>query len=153
MLLEAAVCYDRRVSALLGEDDSLDTVNASREPSTTGGPFPNLFIIVTGLYYEILECSCKFVFLNFPSYIVSCSGIGWIIFTFAFLGKGPLRDEYERKIQKLRLKRVTFRTMWVSAKDYPLLLGKSPLMNSVVRSLVQDSELLLSQISSFIYCL
>ena len=58
MLLEAAVCYDRRVSALLREDDSLDTVNANTEPNTTGGPFPNLFIIVTGLYFGMLLQNC-----------------------------------------------------------------------------------------------
>lgn len=39
-------------------------------------------------------------------------------------GKGPEKEKYEQKIRKLSLKRVAFRTMWLSAEDYPLLLGK-----------------------------
>lgn len=39
-------------------------------------------------------------------------------------GKGPEKEKYEQKIRKLNLKRVAFRTMWLSAEDYPLLLGK-----------------------------
>lgn len=39
-------------------------------------------------------------------------------------GKGPEKEKYEQKIRKLKLKRVAFRTMWLSAEDYPLLLGK-----------------------------
>lgn len=38
-------------------------------------------------------------------------------------GKGPEKEEYEKKIRALNLKRVAFRTMWLSAEDYPLLLG------------------------------
>jgi hypothetical protein len=38
-------------------------------------------------------------------------------------GKGPEREKYEEKIRRLNLKRVAFRTMWLSAEDYPLLLG------------------------------
>eukprot|EP00250_Pteridium_aquilinum_P018663 c24156_g1_i1 orf=83-1519(+) len=87
MLLEAAVCYDRRVNALLGEDDP--SICIGSESKATSGPFPCLYIIVTG--------------------------------------KGPLREEYERRIQKLRLRRVAFKTMWVSSKDYPLLLGSADL--------------------------
>lgn len=87
MLLEAAVCYDRRVSALLGEEDSL--VGIVSEFEATRGPFPCLFIVVTG--------------------------------------KGPMRKEYEKRIQKLRLRRVAFRTMWVTSNDYPLLLGSADL--------------------------
>lgn len=42
-LLEAAVFYDRRVAALLGEiDSSLDTY-------PTSSPFPRLLIVVTGI--------------------------------------------------------------------------------------------------------
>lgn len=82
MLLEAAFCYDRRVSAHLGEEDGSDS-------KAINCPFPCLHIIVTG--------------------------------------KGPLREEYERRIQKLRLRRVTFQTMWVSSRDYPLLLGSADL--------------------------
>lgn len=39
-------------------------------------------------------------------------------------GKGPEKEKYEEKIRKLHLKRVAFRTMWLSAEDYPLLLGR-----------------------------
>lgn len=38
-------------------------------------------------------------------------------------GKGPEKEKYEERIRKLSLKRVAFRTMWLSAEDYPLLLG------------------------------
>jgi len=82
-LLEAAVFYDRRVAALLGEiDSSLDTY-------PTSSPFPRLLIVVTG--------------------------------------KGPMRAKYEEDIRKLRLRRVAFRTMWLSAEEYPLLLGAADL--------------------------
>jgi hypothetical protein len=39
-------------------------------------------------------------------------------------GKGPEKEKYEEKIKRLHLKRVAFRTMWLSAEDYPLLLGR-----------------------------
>lgn len=39
-------------------------------------------------------------------------------------GKGPEKQKYEEKLRKLKLKRVAFRTTWLSAEDYPLLLGK-----------------------------
>lgn len=42
--------------------------------------------------------------------------IGWT-------GKGPMRGIYEERIRKLRLRRVAFRTMWLTAEEYPLLLG------------------------------
>lgn len=38
-------------------------------------------------------------------------------------GKGPMRGMYEERIRKLRLRRVAFRTMWLSPEEYPLLLG------------------------------
>lgn len=41
------------------------------------------------------------------------------------IGKGPEKEKYEEKISRLHLKRVAFRTMWLSAEDYPLLLGRS----------------------------
>ena len=41
-------------------------------------------------------------------------------------GKGPEKEKYEEKIRRLHLKRVAFRTMWLSAEDYPLLLGSKP---------------------------
>lgn len=87
MLLEAAVCYDRRVAALLGEEDSLEGTDVQFEAASS--LFPHLLIIVTG--------------------------------------KGPMREQYEKRIQKLRLRRVVFRTMWVPAEDYPLLLGSADL--------------------------
>ncbi|KAH6558309.1 hypothetical protein KP509_1Z070000 [Ceratopteris richardii] len=86
ILLEAAVCYDRRVDAVQGE---VGSQGAHCESTAASGPFPSLYIIVTG--------------------------------------KGPLRERYERQIQKLRLNHVTFQTMWVSSKDYPLLLGSADL--------------------------
>eukprot|EP00268_Persea_americana_P037568 TRINITY_DN37229_c0_g1_i1.p1 TRINITY_DN37229_c0_g1~~TRINITY_DN37229_c0_g1_i1.p1 ORF type:complete len:483 (+),score=97.89 TRINITY_DN37229_c0_g1_i1:134-1582(+) len=46
---------------------------------------------------------------------------------FIITGKGPEREKYEEKIKKLNLKRVAFRTMWLSAEDYPLLLGSADL--------------------------
>uniref|UniRef100_A0A1D1YMC6 Chitobiosyldiphosphodolichol beta-mannosyltransferase n=1 Tax=Anthurium amnicola TaxID=1678845 RepID=A0A1D1YMC6_9ARAE len=46
---------------------------------------------------------------------------------FIITGKGPEREKYEEQIKKLRLRRVAFRTMWLSAEDYPLLLGSSDL--------------------------
>jgi hypothetical protein len=42
-------------------------------------------------------------------------------------GKGPMRAMYEERIRKLRLQRVAFRTMWLSAEDYPQLLGDNHL--------------------------
>lgn len=46
---------------------------------------------------------------------------------FIITGKGPEREKYEEQIRKLHLKRVAFRTMWLSAADYPLLLGSADL--------------------------
>lgn len=46
---------------------------------------------------------------------------------FIITGKGPEREKYEEKIRKLHLKRVAFRTMWLSAADYPILLGSADL--------------------------
>nr|CAD1822569.1 unnamed protein product [Ananas comosus var. bracteatus] len=42
---------------------------------------------------------------------------------FIITGKGPERRKYEEQIKKLKLRRVAFRTMWLSAEDYPLLLA------------------------------
>lgn len=41
-----------------------------------------------------------------------------------------MRAMYEERIRKLRLRRVAFRTMWLSAEEYPLLLGnpRQPLL-------------------------
>lgn len=38
-------------------------------------------------------------------------------------GKGPQKEKYEEKLRMLRLKCVAFCTMWLSAEDYPRLLG------------------------------
>lgn len=38
-------------------------------------------------------------------------------------GRGPLRAEFERRIERLSLRRIRFRTMWLSAEDYSLMLG------------------------------
>ncbi|RZC94544.1 hypothetical protein C5167_026275 [Papaver somniferum] len=46
---------------------------------------------------------------------------------FIITGKGPEREKYEEQIKRLRLKRVAFRTMWLAAEDYPLLLGSADL--------------------------
>ncbi|KAI4355004.1 hypothetical protein L6164_003823 [Bauhinia variegata] len=90
ILLEAAVMYDRRVAALLNEDDSIDEVviwnNISNGKEYL---YPRLLFIITG--------------------------------------KGPEKEKYEEKIKRLHLKRVAFRTMWLSAEDYPLLLGSADL--------------------------
>ncbi|KAK9674543.1 hypothetical protein RND81_12G239800 [Saponaria officinalis] len=90
ILLEAAVMYDRRVAAILNEDDSeqeevfWDRMNNGRQYL-----YPRLLFIITG--------------------------------------KGPEKEKYEQKIKKLHLRRVAFRTMWLSAEDYPLLLGSADL--------------------------
>ncbi|KAL3689611.1 hypothetical protein R1sor_015920 [Riccia sorocarpa] len=91
ILLEAALMYDRRVSAILGESDSVFEieVNPDKVKPRPSSLFPRLLIVVTG--------------------------------------KGPMRTLYEDQIRKLRLRRVAFRTMWVSAEDYPLLLGSADL--------------------------
>ncbi|KAL2938888.1 UDP-glycosyltransferase TURAN [Bienertia sinuspersici] len=90
ILLEAAVLYDRRVAAMLNEDDSVkeedfwDGIN-----DESHNVYPRLLFVITG--------------------------------------KGPEKEKYEQKIKNLRLKRVAFRTMWLSAEDYPLLLGSADL--------------------------
>jgi beta-1,4-mannosyltransferase len=45
-------------------------------------------------------------------------------FAVVFLtGRGPLRESYEARIRQLGLHMVAIHTLWVSAEDYPLLLG------------------------------
>ncbi|KAL2245540.1 UNVERIFIED_CONTAM: UDP-glycosyltransferase TURAN [Sesamum indicum] len=86
ILLEAALMYDRRVAALLGEDDSSgDEVIWDGICGGKQFPYPRLLFIITG--------------------------------------KGPEKEKYEEMIRKLSLRRVAFRTMWLAAEDYPLLLG------------------------------
>ncbi|KMT02434.1 hypothetical protein BVRB_9g203860 isoform B [Beta vulgaris subsp. vulgaris] len=90
ILLEAAVMYDRRVAAILNEDDSVkeevlwDEMNNGKQ-----NIYPRLLFVITG--------------------------------------KGPEKEKYEQKIKNLHLKRVAFRTMWLSAEDYPSLLGSADL--------------------------
>lgn len=50
----------------------------------------------------------------------------WAIYT-VHEGKGPEKEMYEEKIKRLNLKHVAFRTMWLAAEDYPLLLGSADL--------------------------
>ncbi|XP_058069792.1 UDP-glycosyltransferase TURAN isoform X2 [Magnolia sinica] len=90
MLLEAAVMFDRRVAAILNEDDSVEEEM---------------------LWMDI----CKGKQYLYPRLL------------FIITGKGPEREKYEEQIKKLHLKRVAFRTMWLSAEDYPLLLGSADL--------------------------
>ncbi|KAA3473790.1 UDP-glycosyltransferase TURAN isoform X6 [Gossypium australe] len=90
ILLEAAVMYDRRVAALLDENDSADEGVLWKEIS--GGKqylYPRLLFIITS--------------------------------------RSPEKGKYEEKIKRLNLKRVGFRTMWLSAEEYPLLLGSADL--------------------------
>lgn len=90
ILLDAAVMYDRRVSAALNEDDSVDEDKLSSNiKNERQYLYPRLLFIITG--------------------------------------KGPERGKYEEQIKKLKLRRVAFRTMWLSAEDYPLLLGSADL--------------------------
>lgn len=90
ILLEAAVMYDRRVAAILNEDDSTDKEVLWKEMHQGKKYlYPRLLFVITG--------------------------------------KGPDKEKYEQKIRKLNLKRVAFRTMWLSAEDYPLLLGSADL--------------------------
>ncbi|XP_042986376.1 UDP-glycosyltransferase TURAN isoform X2 [Carya illinoinensis] len=90
LLLEAAVMYDRRVAAILNEDDSTNEEFVWKEISQGKQYlYPRLLFIITG--------------------------------------KGPEKEKYEEKIRRLHLKRVAFRTMWLSAEDYPLLLGSADL--------------------------
>ncbi|KAJ2568360.1 mannosyltransferase [Coemansia sp. RSA 1813] len=42
-------------------------------------------------------------------------------------GKGPLRTYYEQEIRKLKLRKVHIATAWLSAEDYPLVLGSADL--------------------------
>ncbi|XP_023765939.1 UDP-glycosyltransferase TURAN isoform X1 [Lactuca sativa] len=90
ILLEAAVMYDRRVAALLNENDS-NGEEVLWKAIDDGNTF---------LYPRLL---------------------------FVITGKGPEKEKYEEKIKKLNLKRVAFRTMWLTPEDYPLLLGSADL--------------------------
>ncbi|KAG5545930.1 hypothetical protein RHGRI_018182 [Rhododendron griersonianum] len=104
ILLEAAVMYDRRVAAFLNEDDSTgDDILWKEIYDGKQFLYPRLLFIITGNEFVM-------------------SGL-WNLHE----GKGPEKEKYEEKIRKLHLKRVAFRTMWLSAEDYPLLLGSADL--------------------------
>ncbi|RWW22302.1 hypothetical protein GW17_00013501, partial [Ensete ventricosum] len=90
ILLQAALMYDRRIAAALGENDSI--VEEKLWTDISNGEqhlYPRLLFVITG--------------------------------------KGPEKRKYEEQIKKLKLRRVAFRTMWLSAEDYPLLLGSADL--------------------------
>ena len=40
-----------------------------------------------------------------------------------FVGKGPLKGYYESIIQSKQMSHVEIFTLWLSAEDYPVLLG------------------------------
>jgi beta-1,4-mannosyltransferase len=42
-------------------------------------------------------------------------------------GKGPLRESYEVRVRQIGLQMIAMHTLWVSAEDYPLLLGSADL--------------------------
>jgi beta-1,4-mannosyltransferase len=42
-------------------------------------------------------------------------------------GRGPLREHYEARLKQLGLRLIAVRSLWVSAEDYPLLLGAADL--------------------------
>lgn len=46
---------------------------------------------------------------------------------FLVTGKGPQRAAYTEGMRRLDLQRVAFRTAWLEAADYPLLLGSADL--------------------------
>ena len=46
-----------------------------------------------------------------------------IVLGHTHLGKGPLKAYYEGEIAKKDWTKVTVRTLWLQAEDYPLLLG------------------------------
>ncbi|MFI5365350.1 MAG: glycosyltransferase [Candidatus Binatia bacterium] len=46
---------------------------------------------------------------------------------FLLTGQGPLRAHYQQAIQSLTLSKVHLRTLWLSADDYPLVLGAADL--------------------------
>ncbi|ORX92561.1 UDP-Glycosyltransferase/glycogen phosphorylase [Basidiobolus meristosporus CBS 931.73] len=46
---------------------------------------------------------------------------------FVITGKGPLREMYEQKIRDLSMTHVCIGTLWLSAEDYPALLGAADL--------------------------
>lgn len=109
ILLEAAVMYDRRVAA---RSEGSETAEIAEEQRL----YPNLLFIITGK-------DDVFLFQNIMIFRCICFW-SWAI---VHEGKGPEKEMYEEKIKRLNLKHVAFRTMWLSAEDYPLLLGSADL--------------------------
>jgi beta-1,4-mannosyltransferase len=113
ILLEAALMYDRRVTATLGEEDSMDEGQLWIDiKNGKQFAYPRLQFIITHTIF--LEIS-----LGPPSF--------WndLIFKYLyFKGKGPDRRKYEEQIKRLKLRHVAFWTLWLASEDYPLLLGK-----------------------------
>lgn len=123
ILLEAAVIYDRRVAALLDENDSADEGALRKEISGWKQYFyPRLLFIITG---NGSVCPRSISFLCAPFFLK---------FSNLHLGKGPWKEKYEETIKRLNLKHVAFRTMWLSTEDYPLLLGIIFIINFLLSS-------------------
>lgn len=122
ILLEAAVMYDRRVAAILNEDDSSGEELIWEEiRNEKQFLYPRLLFIITGNHNLCVNIGF-FLWLVMPLYkILSLINLGLFEMN---EGKGPEKEKYEQKIKKLNLKRVAFRTMWLPAEDYPLLLGR-----------------------------
>lgn len=53
---------------------------------------------------------------------------------FVITGKGPLKSYYEEKISKMQLSHTRIVTLWLSASDYPQLLGCADLGVSLHKS-------------------
>lgn len=128
ILLEAAVMYDRRVAALLNEDDSTNEEFLWKEISDGKQyVYPRLLFIITGNNVSICMYICASVLTHTHTHISETSVLMQTRFDLRSIfheGKGPEKEKYEEKIRRLHLKRVAFRTMWLSAEDYPLLLGR-----------------------------
>lgn len=106
--------YDRRVAALLNENDS-NGEEVLWKAIDDGNTFlyPRLLFVITGKnsFNSLFTLVIIYIKNNF-FFLKNCEG------------KGPEKEKYEEKIKKLNLKRVAFRTMWLTPEDYPLLLGE-----------------------------
>lgn len=117
--------YDRRVSAILGEDNSEEDVVWNEMWGGKQYLYPRLLFVITG--NSSVEFWCVRSLLAFAyAYSYIEEGVHKL-----HEGKGPEKQKYEEKIKRLRLKRVAFRTMWLSAEDYPLLLGMPFIFNCI----------------------
>lgn len=115
--------YDRRVAAILNEDDSTKEEVLWKE-TNSGKQFlyPRLLFIITGKdTFEEYQYICN---LMGETSSIFALPIDLVLEYLNNEGKGPNKEKYEEKIRRLKLNRVAFRTMWLSAEDYPLLLGR-----------------------------